>query len=74
MKKEELKIVERFADNGLFSHCALLDMNTGEILWSEEPGLESQYVDHFTAGDVEQAYNDGYTTEGVINFDIDNYR
>lgn len=27
----------------------------------------------FTASDMEHAYNDGYSTEGEINFDIENY-
>ena len=74
MKKEQLEVVERYTDNGEFSHCALIDILTGNILWSECPGEEMQYVDHFTSDDVEQAYNDGYETEGEINFNIDNYR
>lgn len=28
----------------------------------------------FTADDVERAYDDGYQTEGEVNFDIENYR
>ena len=28
----------------------------------------------FTAYDMERAYDDGYSTEGEINFDIENYR
>lgn len=28
----------------------------------------------FTAYDVERAYDDGYQTEGKVNFDIENYR
>lgn len=27
----------------------------------------------FTANDVERAYNDGYSTEGEVTFDINNY-
>lgn len=28
----------------------------------------------FTAYDVERAYDDGYSTEGEVTFDIENYR
>lgn len=28
----------------------------------------------FTAYDMERAYDDGYSTEGEVNFDIENYR
>lgn len=30
-------IVERFADNGEHSHYDLIEVETGELLWSEEP-------------------------------------
>ena len=28
----------------------------------------------FTASDMERAYDDGYSTEGEVTFDIENYR
>jgi hypothetical protein len=30
-------------------------------------------VKSFTATDVERAYDDGYSTDGEVTFDIDNY-
>ena len=37
-------IVERFADNGSHSHYALIDRDTGELLWSEAVEEEIQRV------------------------------
>jgi hypothetical protein len=37
-------IVERYADNGSFSHYALIQEETGELLWSEAPEEEIQQV------------------------------
>lgn len=45
--------IERFADNGSFSHYALIDHETGELLWSECPEEELQKVkNHGVIGDV----------------------
>lgn len=33
---KEPKVIERFADNGEHSHYELIDVETGDILWSEE--------------------------------------
>ena len=34
---KEPKVIEKFADNGEHSHWKLIDDETGEVLWSEEP-------------------------------------
>lgn len=41
---EKPTIVERFADNGEHSHYALIETETGELLWSEAPEEEMQQV------------------------------
>lgn len=35
----ELALVERYADNGAFSHYELIDLDTGKIVWPTESGL-----------------------------------
>lgn len=37
-------LVERYADNGAFSHWALIHAESGELLWSEAPEEEPQHV------------------------------
>lgn len=37
-------IVERYADNGAFSHYALINEETGDLLWSEAPKEEMQKI------------------------------
>jgi hypothetical protein len=37
-------------------------------------GKEVKQFGSFSANDVERAYDDGYSTEGEVNFDIENYR
>ena len=49
------------------------------ILLHKLNALEKQFAisgvsGSFTAYDVERAYDDGYSTEGEVNFDIENYR
>jgi hypothetical protein len=39
-------IVEIFADNGEHSHYALIETETGELLWSEAPEEEIQQVNN----------------------------
>lgn len=44
MPREIIKI-EKYADNGEFSHFELTDKNTGEILWySGTPKKEGRYI------------------------------
>lgn len=43
-KKIEPTLVERYADNGALSHYALVDKNSGELLWSENPKEELQRI------------------------------
>ena len=71
-------IVERFADNGDHSHYALIDTETGELLWSEAPEEEIQeLIDKSPTGSCMNiiseeglselyriAYNDGFDHVG----------
>jgi hypothetical protein len=55
----------------------LLKMQNGENCIGE---TANQLLDlfavsgSFTAYDMERAYDDGYSTEGEVTFDIENYR
>jgi len=42
MKKPE--IIEVYADNGVLSHYALINIETGEKLWSEAPGEDCEHA------------------------------
>lgn len=64
-------LVERYADNGTFSHWALIQEKTGELLWSEAPEEETQEVKNCSIPDVGGSYivfEDGYEEgiEGMI--------
>lgn len=41
-------LVERYADNGAFSHWALIQEETGALLWSETPEEETQQIESFS--------------------------
>jgi len=43
---KEPKVEERFADNGEHSHYVLVDVETGELLWSESPEDKVQVRPH----------------------------
>lgn len=40
MKKP--KVIEKFADNGEHSHYQLVDVESGEVIWSEDPTEANQ--------------------------------
>ena len=40
---KEPKVIERFADNGGHSHYELIDIETHEVLWSEDTEALSQH-------------------------------
>ena len=52
------------------------DLQTFIIGWQE--AVKNCFIPDvsgsFTAYDMERAYDDGYSTEGEVNFDIENYR
>lgn len=84
MKKPE--VIEVYADNGQLSHYALVDVETGNKLWSEAPeeceamgypvvnnDCIHSVSDSFTANDVQRAYYDGLNDDSDL-FYIKNYR
>jgi hypothetical protein len=44
------------------------------VRWLEDRLTEAWETMKFTASDMQRAYDDGYSTEGEVNFDIENYR
>lgn len=50
-------LVERYADNGVFSHWALIQEETGELLWSEAPEEETQEVKNCSIPDVGKRFS-----------------
>lgn len=59
------------------TYLILCQMDAGEITLKEAHERILRLFDvsgSFTAYDMERAYDDGYSTEGEVTFDIENYR